>query len=797
LLTFVFAVSAQDTDKNRRSEKDPRNTVPTVGTGGAVGGPTGLFTVYDGQTLRRGEYTFSLAYSNFDRDPGNLDIVEVPVSFQFGLTNHVELFFNTDAYRAIKANSPANLSGFYLPNSRLQFGTGFVSPPAIILAPQGPGVNLYPGAAIFRPTGSAPFVAFPYVGGSAGNFGLAASGPVFGFASGNALIGAPVASGNGAARFPGLGSVYGSILPGIVFQTTRFIPVTGGPGTEIPTSFTTMPSYNPEAPFLNRGYGESSFSTMSFGAKWRWTGLNNPVGLGMVAYYKWYMDHASDFGGFNQLQRGASPGGNRGDIGVSLFADARVRKWMNISANAGYLLTSKVEGDFPSGKFTILDRPDEFTVAAGVDFPVNKHFQPIMEFRALRYMGGRTPNAFENNPMDGIAGARFFPTRWMSIGAAYRIHFNQEDRDYFNDDSFGERVAIVCGAATVCTPTVITSTPKGAPAGFQFSTDPHGFIFQVTAGRRHKRQAEIQNQAANVTALTLSDSEVMLPCPPGFSSASGGCNDSSSISVSTTAVDPENDVLTYNYTVSGGRIVGSGANVQWDVSGLPKGTYTITSGVDDGCGICGQTQTKTITIADCPDCRRGCDCPSLSVSGPAGITAPGGTMTFTANLGGGSQDQVTYNWSVSAGTIESGQGTPSITVSVPSDMAGGNITATVDVGGFDPNCNCTHTASETAGVTPPSQANLIDEFGKATDDDVKARVDNWYIQLNQNPSAQGYVINYGTPAEIKRRKAQIQKAINFRKYDASRLTFVDGPDNGTGPDTKFYLVPPGADNPQP
>jgi hypothetical protein len=166
-------------------------------------------------------------------------------------------------------------------------------------------------------------------------------------------------------------------------------------------------------------------------------------------------------------------------------------------------------------------------------------------------------------------------------------------------------------------------------------------------------------------------------------------------------------------------------------------------------------------------------------------------------LSGGSQDQVTYNWSVSAGTIESGQGTPSINVTVPADMAGGNITATVDIGGMDPSCNCTHTAQETAGVAQKAQANLIDEFGKATDDDVKARVDNWYIQLNQNPSSQGYVINYGTPAEIKRRKAQIQKAINFRKYDASRLTFVDGPDNGTGPDTKFYLVPPGADNPQP
>src|SRR3954468_20222910 len=114
-LTLVFTVSAQTI----RSKDDPRNVAPTVGTGGPIGGPTGLFTIYDGQTLRRGEYTFSLAYSNFDRDPGNVDITEIPVSFQIGINNHLEVFFNTDAYRGIKVNNPANLSGFYLPNSQL------------------------------------------------------------------------------------------------------------------------------------------------------------------------------------------------------------------------------------------------------------------------------------------------------------------------------------------------------------------------------------------------------------------------------------------------------------------------------------------------------------------------------------------------------------------------------------------------------------------------------------------------------------------------------------------------------
>jgi hypothetical protein len=47
------------------------NHAPTVGTGGPAGDPTGLFTIYVIDTLRKGEFTFSIAYSNYDRDPGN------------------------------------------------------------------------------------------------------------------------------------------------------------------------------------------------------------------------------------------------------------------------------------------------------------------------------------------------------------------------------------------------------------------------------------------------------------------------------------------------------------------------------------------------------------------------------------------------------------------------------------------------------------------------------------------------------------------------------------------------------
>jgi len=803
----VSGTTTVSVDKSKRSAKDDRNTAPTVGTGGAMGGPTGLFTVYDGQTLRKGEFTFSAAYSNFDRDPGDADFTEVPVSFQIGVTNNFELFFNTDAYRAIKVNSPGNLSGFYLPNSSI----GGVSPGAIILAPSGPGVGINEGVAVFRPRGSQPFVQAPFVG-SAGNFGGPLgffAGPLFGFPANTfPQIGGVIDGGGGADVFPGLGSVYGSILPGVVLQTacSQGTGVNCTNGFFAPTSFTLAPSYLPDAPFLNRTYGESAFSTMTAGGKFRFNDVNDWWGVALVAGYRFYLDNADDFAGFNQLQRGASPGGKwtRGDVLVTGAFDGRVRPWWNIAVNVGYHWNASVKGELFGDDVTLLDRPDEFLLSVGTDFPVNKFFQPIGEFRHLRYVGGRTPNAFENSPYEGLIGARVFPARWFGFSAAYRHHFNQQDANSFDDEnevSLAARVNCLGFGTTGSTCTsqfvTVTNTYSGVPPGFRTSSDPHGFLFQAFIGRRNKRAEDIVNQVANVTALSVSDSAITLGCQPGFQPAPGAvCNESTSVSVTTTAVDPENDILTYNYTVSGGRIVGSGANVTWDLSGVAPGSYTITAGVDDGCGLCGQTQTQTVTVAEC-NCVRICQCATVSLSGPAGITAPGETMTFTASVTPGTYDP-TYNWTVSAGTIESGQGTPSIVVRTTREMAGSSVTATIDVGGAPAECSCPVTASETAGVAPNPEAVLVDEFGALPNDDIRGRLDLFFAELSNNPNNQGYIINYGTPAQIAARERLITNHITFRGFDRSRITLVNGGTSADGaPRTKLYRVPPGAQNPAP
>ena len=778
LLMLCAAVSAQ----TPRSENDPRNQSPTVGTGGPEGGPTGLFTIYDGSTLRRGEFTFSIAYSNFDRDPGNVDITDIPLSFNVGLNDHIELFFKTNGYRGIKLNTPQNLSSFYLPNVGGCGPAGFCSLAAIILAPQGPNVGTIRGTAIFRPFNNQPFVQFPFVGGSAGTFGLAPGPPggLFGFPGFSATLGPPVSSPNSgtfgsADVFPGIGSTVGGILPGIVLATTTIgatpltLPIT------VPTVFTIAPSYLPDAPFVSRPYGESSFTNFVAGAKIRFTGPNNPLGVGLVGFYRWYPDKADDLSGFNQLQRGAGPGGDIGDFGVVGFVDGRLSRSVNVSANFGYILNSNPKG---LGDFVLLDRPDEVLAGVGFDFPINKYFAPIFEVRSTQYVGGRTPNAFQNNPVDAVGGVKIYPRRWFGFGAAYRIHLNQQDDDHFNDANITtinvNRLTNVFSpgqGVLQVSPITVAAVTGGVPNGFQFSEDPHGFIGQFWIGHRNARALPVPPNQPPTVSVSASAASLFLPCPEGTQPVD--CTPSSSFEVQLTADarDPDNDTLLYTWSVTGGRLSGEGRAVTWDLSGVQAGTYTASVEVNDGNNHTANAST-TVTVGEC---RCVAPCPQVSVSCPADVEE-GAPITFTASVTGGDTTVTgTYNWSVSAGTITSGQGTPTITVDT-AGIGGQTVTASVDVGGYPPTCATTASCSTQVRTVVPLTPTRFDEYGDIRFNDEKARLDNYAIQLQNDPGAEGYIIAYGTCAGQGQERADRAKnyLVNTRGIEAGRIITIDG-----------------------
>jgi outer membrane protein OmpA-like peptidoglycan-associated protein len=69
-------------------------------------------------------------------------------------------------------------------------------------------------------------------------------------------------------------------------------------------------------------------------------------------------------------------------------------------------------------------------------------------------------------------------------------------------------------------------------------------------------------------------------------------------SITANATDADNDKLTYSYKASGGTVNGTGANAQFDSTGVAPGNYTVTCHVSDGRG--GETDAITQVAVQAP-----------------------------------------------------------------------------------------------------------------------------------------------------------------------------------------------------
>ncbi|MGH9946066.1 MAG: hypothetical protein ACRD6X_02585 [Pyrinomonadaceae bacterium] len=204
----------------------------------------------------------------------------------------------------------------------------------------------------------------------------------------------------------------------------------------------------------------------------------------------------------------------------------------------------------------------------------------------------------------------------------------------------------------------------------------------------------IENKWPDVTALELDKTELRLPppnegSPPTYPDYSRDLT----IGVKTKAADPEGDVLVYIYTVSGGRIIGTGANVTWDLNQVLPGTYTVTAAVDDGCGACGAKMTLTVTVLE-NESAPACVCPKITIDATH-LKERSSERVFGAYLTGPEMPNLIYDWTISEGTINSGQGTRLIAIQPSGNPSGQPITVTVEVSGLDTKCECPTTASRT------------------------------------------------------------------------------------------------------
>lgn len=162
--------------------------------------------------------------------------------------------------------------------------------------------------------------------------------------------------------------------------------------------------------------------------------------------------------------------------------------------------------------------------------------------------------------------------------------------------------------------------------------------------------------------------------------------------------DPNGDTLLYDWTVTGGRVVGEGSLVAFDTTGLAPGEYKITIRVDDGCGG-SALATKALRVSNCAPLLL-CFAPALEAVSSASNINAGETVTLSTPgvTGGRDFGTASYEWKTSAGKL-SGSGL-SVRLDTAEVAPGTLIEVTVNATSTTGGC----TASGTTRVTVANES---------------------------------------------------------------------------------------------
>ncbi len=238
------------------------------------------------------------------------------------------------------------------------------------------------------------------------------------------------------------------------------------------------------------------------------------------------------------------------------------------------------------------------------------------------------------------------------------------------------------------------------------------------------------------------------------------------------ASSPGGNAIRYKWTSSGGRIDGDGPAVTWNLSGVSPGYYKASLEINTGSNdeACEAFASTTVLIV-CPAPV----CPNVLITCPDRVVA-NEPLTFTATATGGSGNVTpVYRWTVSGGRIIEGEGTTSIKVDT-TGLGGQTIKATFSVDGYPQVCSASCGVQTQLPVVPSRK---FDEFPSIARNDEKARLDNFAIELKNDPTSTGYVIVYpgqnGRTGDVQKHTTRIVSyLVNYRGIDARRIVTLTG-----------------------
>lgn len=304
--------------------------------------------------------------------------------------------------------------------------------------------------------------------------------------------------------------------------------------------------------------------------------------------------------------------------------------------------------------------------------------------------------------------------------------------------------------------------------------------------------AQTRTIAASNAPLSLSltaDTNSVTAC------ANGGAP---TVQLKANAVSPGGYPIKYKWTTESGIISGEGPVVTWNLAGLKPGYHKASLDIQSvgAEGSCQAFSSISVLVNPCPVVQP--VCPAIEISCPTNV-AIDQPITFTSKYTGGVPANVNpvYNWTVSAGTIIEGQGTSTIKVDTKG-LGGETVRATLSMGGYTLECSAD---CAVAIPLPKLSSRRFDEFPDISRNDEKARLDNFAIELQNDPTATAYVIVYpgktSKRGDVQHHSSRIvEYLVHSRGLDERRIVTLVG----TTRDqlhVELWVTPQGAAPPTP
>jgi outer membrane protein OmpA-like peptidoglycan-associated protein len=295
--------------------------------------------------------------------------------------------------------------------------------------------------------------------------------------------------------------------------------------------------------------------------------------------------------------------------------------------NYGHLFTR----DPRQGGQRLLTLADQEQFGAGFLFFTHRRVQGIAEFDATVYDGASTPDMTfgPRDPVEGLWGLRVYPWHIVAVnlGYTYMLNLRQnkdrsgffvmisteywpgkpEPADTITVSSTADRHSVEQGSGQRVTLKATGTDTLGhrltytwaAPAGQIRGTgpdvewdptgaDPGNYTMTV------RGQDPYGNVATSTQDITVTPKPI---APPSMSctSARPSILPGERVGITANVQDESGTPLTYTWRTTGGTIIGSGASVEFDSTGLAPGTYTVTGRVENGKGQAGDC-TAQVTV---------------------------------------------------------------------------------------------------------------------------------------------------------------------------------------------------------